>query len=207
MASQATTTDGGAPDWFAPAVHTFSVDDYHRLASSGVLGTGDRVELVDGYLIDMTPIGAPHATGVQKTLSALGTLPLVAAGWHVRVQQPLTLARSEPQPDLAIVRGVPDDYAQRHPAAGDVGLVIEVADASLEFDRGRKLAAYAAEGIGEYWIIDLAGRRVEQYTSPVVHCEGAATYRDHRSASLKEQLTVRPGGNALGCVCVEDLLG
>ncbi len=126
MASHLTTTGGDSAEWTAPAIHTFSVDDYHRLAASGVLSGGERVELIDGFVFDMTPIGAPHATRVQRPLAALWKLPLASlpTEWNIRVQQPLTFGRSEPQSDLAIVRGTPDDYSSRHPGAGDVAIVI-----------------------------------------------------------------------------------
>ncbi|MEX2186425.1 MAG: Uma2 family endonuclease [Pirellulales bacterium] len=208
MASHFTSADGIAPSWEAPSVHTFSVDEFHQLAAAGVLRQSDRIELVDGYIYDMTPIGAPHATSVQKTLAALWKLPLDAAGaWHVRIQQPLTLANSEPQPDLAIVRGVPDDYARRHPAAIDVGLVIEVADASLDFDRGRKLASYAAEGISAYWIVDLANRRVEVFESPQRGAEGeSAGYGQHRAANFSDELTIVLEGTTVGAIRVAEVL-
>jgi Uma2 family endonuclease len=199
---------GGFPDWSTPIVHSFTVDDYHRLAASGVLGPEDRVELIAGQIYDMTPIGAPHATSVQKSLAALWKLPLESATnkWHIRVQQPVTLKDSEPQPDLAIVRGELDDYATRHPRAGDIGLVIEVADASLAMDRGKKLAVYAAEGIPNYWIVDLANRQVECYAAPGGSGDKAPSYGDRRILKVTDSVTLVLDGSTCGSIPVAELL-
>ena len=188
-------------------MHAFSVDDYHRLAAAGVLAGGQRVELIEGCVFDMAPIGAPHATSVQKTLAAFWNLPLASlpTGWHIRVQQPLTLGRSEPQPDLAIVRRTPDDYSARHPGAGDVALVIEVADASLAFDRGQKLAAYAAEGIAEYWIVDVIRRQIEVHRHPESDAQ-ASRFATHLVVDANAQLRVVIDGKEIGQLRVRDLL-
>jgi Uma2 family endonuclease len=196
---------GGVPDWSTPIVHSFTVDDYHRLAASGVLGPEDRVELIAGQIYDMTPIGAPHATSVQLALAALGKLTATGA-WHLRAQQPLTLAHSEPQPDLAVVRGTPRDYATRHPSASDVGLVIEIADASLAMDRGKKLAVYAAEGIQHYWIVDLANRQIQCYAAPSGSGDASPTYGDRQVLKATDTATLVLDGTACGSIPVAELL-
>ncbi|RIK81531.1 MAG: Uma2 family endonuclease [Planctomycetota bacterium] len=209
MATDLTIAGDATPDWTGPVVHFFSVDDFHRLAAAGVFGPEDRVELIAGQIYDMTPIGAPHATSVQLALAALWKLPLATAigTWHIRVQQPLTLAHSEPQPDLAIVRGKPGDYAMRHPAAGDVGLVIEVADASLLMDRGKKLAMYAGERIPQYWIVDLASRRVECYSTPSgPRAEGTPSFSEQRIANETDEVAVVLEETSYGPVRVTDLI-
>lgn len=208
MATDLSSTGGNVHDWSAPAVHSFTVDDFHRLSASGVFGPEERVELIAGQIYDMTPIGALHATSVQKTLAALWKLPLETATgtWHIRVQQPLTLKQSEPQPDLAIVRGQPDDYATRHPGAGDVGLVIEVADASLALDRGKKLAMYAAERILQYWIVDLVSRRIDCYRTPSgPRAEGTPSFGEQRIAAATDELSLVLDGVPCGPVRVADL--
>lgn len=208
MATDLSSTGGNIPDWSAPAVHSFSVDDFHRLAASGVFGPQDRVELIAGQIFDTTPIGAPHATSVQKTLAALWKLPLETptGTWHIRVQQPLTLNHSEPQPDLAVVRGQPDAYATRHPAAADVGLVIDVADASLALDRGKKLAMYAAEWIPQYWIVDLANRRIECYSTPSgPQAKGTPSFGEQRIVAATDELSLVLDGVPCGPIRVADL--
>jgi Uma2 family endonuclease len=208
MATDISHNIGGIPDWSAPLVHSFTVDDFHRLAASGVFGPEDRVELIAGQIYDMTPIGAPHATSVQLALAALWKLPLATAigTWHIRVQQPLTLTHSEPQPDLAIVRGKPEDYATRHPGASDVGLVIEVADASLSLDRGKKLAVYAGESVPHYWIVDLANRQVECYGSPSGPRDpGTASYGEQRIFQAANELALVLDGTAIGSIRAAEL--
>lgn len=149
----------------APPVRRFTVDQYHRMIETGILGENDRVELIDGWIIDMSPIGPPHATCVALILAALrDRLP---PGWILRAQDPITLDSSEPEPDIAVVRGAVRDYRDHHPGGADIGLVIEVADASLQFDRDQKRGQYATAGIPEYWIVNLNSRCLEVYRSPV----------------------------------------
>lgn len=143
----------------------FTVDQYHRMIEANIIGENDRVELVDGWIVEMSPIGPPHMTCVSLLAAALQErLP---RGWTVRVQGPVTLANSEPEPDIAIVRGSIRDYVRRHPSGDDIGLIIEVADTSLQLDRQQKLPQYAAAGIPEFWIVNLIDRCVETYRKPV----------------------------------------
>jgi Uma2 family endonuclease len=112
----------------------------------------------------MPPVGFNHRYVVQETASALReALP---TGWDLFVQQPITLANSEPEPDVTIFRGRNSDYRDRHPGAADVGLVIEAADTSLAMDREYKLQIYAASNIVEYWILNLIERQIEVYRDP-----------------------------------------
>jgi Uma2 family endonuclease len=153
-------TLGTSGPWdVGPALHRFTVDEYRRL-----LAEDARVELLDGWVFDMPPIGPSHSFGVENGRDALATL--LSAGWHLRTQQPVALGTSEPQPDLAIVRGTRGDYVRRHPGASDIGLLVEVSESSLELDRGLKRAVYAAAGITEYWIVSVIERRVEVFQRP-----------------------------------------
>ncbi len=150
----------------------FTLDDYHRLAEVGMLGEDDRVELLDGQIVEMSPIGPRHAAAVRNLARLLyrrlGDAVLLG------VQDPVVLdPRSEPQPDIAVLKPRRDAYSGAHPRPGDVLLVIEVADTSLESDRDVKLPLYAAAGISEAWLLDLEHEVVE------VHRQPAATgYRD-----------------------------
>jgi Uma2 family endonuclease len=134
------------------------------MIETGILGENDRVELVDGWIIEMSPLGPPHATCVALILAALrDCLP---AGWILRAQDPITLRSSEPEPGIAVVRGGIRDYRNRHLGGADIALVIEVADASLQFDRDQKRVQYAVAGIPEYWIVNLINRCLEAHRGP-----------------------------------------
>lgn len=145
--------------------HRLTLDAYHRLGEAGILGEDDRVELLDGQLVDMSPIGPRHALAVDALHELLD--PAVAGRAAVRVQNPIELdGGSEPQPDVAVVRRPWQGYPHAHPAAGDIFLLIEVADTSLEADRGAKLALYARAGIPEFWVIDLTTDGVLVHRNP-----------------------------------------
>lgn len=149
-----------------PARHRLDVDDYRRMGEAAILGQDDRVELIDGELIDMAPIGQDHAGTVDALTH---TLVLAFSGQAiVRVQNPLRLDRfSEPQPDIAVLRPRSDFYRRgAPPGPPDVLLVIEVADTSLNYDRGVKLPLYARAGVAEVWIVDLRRRVMEAYREP-----------------------------------------
>ena len=146
--------------------HKLDVEDYHRMAEAGILGEDDRVELIDGEIIDMAPIGQPHAGTVgwlnQTLVMAFGDRAIV---WP---QNPIRLDRlNEPQPDFAVLRPRADFYRTGEPPGPeDVLLLIEVADSSLRFDRNVKLPLYARAGIPEVWIVDLRHREVRTYRGP-----------------------------------------
>jgi Uma2 family endonuclease len=146
--------------------YRFDVDDYYRMAEAGILGPKERVELIEGEIVDMAPIGSPHA-GTTDLLTSLVARAVADGLVFVRVQGPLRLdAHNEPQPDLMLLRPRADRYRQGHPAATDVLLLVEVADSSLAFDRGPKLALYACHGVPEVWLVDLPGRAVEICREP-----------------------------------------
>ena len=146
----------------------FTVDEYHRMAEAGILREDDRVELLDGRIVEMRPIGPRHAGCV----SALNRLLYQRLGTSVilGIQNPLVLGpRSAPEPDVAVLRPAPDFYREAHPRPGDVLLIVEVADASAEADRDVKIPLYAAAGIPEVWLVDLQAERIETYRSPTPH--------------------------------------
>lgn len=145
--------------------HQLSVTDYYRMAEAGILGESDRCELIEGEIIDMAPIGSEHASKVKRLFRqfehAIGNSAIVS------IQDPVRLdAHNEPQPDVALLRYRDDFYRQAHPAPEDVLLIVEVADASLRYDREVKLPLYARHGIPEVWIVDLQNRRVEIFRGP-----------------------------------------
>ena len=145
--------------------HKLTVDEYYRMADAEILRGDDQVELIDGEIIDMAPIGVGHASVVTRMTRAL----VLACGERaqVSVQNPVRLDRfNEPQPDFAVVKPRADFYAAAHPGPADVLLLVEVADTSLRYDRVIKLPIYARAGIAEVWIVDLQRRMVEVYLSP-----------------------------------------
>ena len=139
---------------FLPKRHRVTVDDYYRMAAAGILTADDRVELIEGEVIDMAPIGSRHGSVVKRLIAALSAVVQHRA--VIAVQDPLRLSeRSEPQPDLMLLEPRDDFYRDAHPAAADVLLLIEVADSSAGYDHRIKLPLYARHGVGEVWIVDL----------------------------------------------------
>ncbi|MHB8574583.1 MAG: Uma2 family endonuclease [Dehalococcoidia bacterium] len=149
----------------APARRCFDVDEYYRMGEAGILGVDERVELLEGEIITMPPIGSGHSGGVNRLAQPF--FARLAGRAIVSVQNPVRLSSgSEPVPDIVLLRPRADFYTASHPGPDDVLLLIEVADSSLGYDRGRKLAVYAVAGIAEYWIIDLRGGRILIYRHP-----------------------------------------
>ena len=143
----------------------FTVDSYHRLAELGILDEDDRVELLDGQIVAMTPIGGPHAACVIRLSNLLARRSRTDTA--VSTQNPVVLSeRWEPQPDLAVLRRPGGLGGAWLPRPQDVLLVIEVADASLERDRDVKVPRYAAAGIPEAWLVDLAGDAISVCRQP-----------------------------------------
>jgi Uma2 family endonuclease len=150
---------------FAVARRRFTVDEYHRMGEAGILREDDRVELIDGEVVQMTPIGSRHA-GCVKRINHLLTTRLRERA-VVAVQDPVLLGRhSEPQPDVMVLRPRPDFYSDSHPSASDVWLLIEVSDTTAQFDRTVKVPLYARAGIVEVWLVDLEADSVEVYRRP-----------------------------------------
>ena len=145
--------------------HRLSVDDYYRMADAGVLAQDARVELIEGEIIDMAPIGSRHAAVVNRLNRLLGAAVGDAA--FLTVQSPVRLSKlSEPQPDLMLVRPRPDDYSGSHPTARDVLLLIEVSDTTVRYDREIKMPLYASYGVREYWLVDLDQQDLTCYRAP-----------------------------------------
>jgi len=144
----------------------FNVEQYYRLAEVGVLQPDDRVELIEGEIIRMSPIGSPHASSVAKLIhvfSKMESLDLML--W---VQNPVRLDDfSEPVPDVALLKPRGDFYAEHHPTPEDVRLIIEVADTTLLTDRDVKVPLYARFGISEVWIVNLQQKLIEVYDEAV----------------------------------------
>ncbi|MFN3920302.1 MAG: Uma2 family endonuclease [Methylohalobius sp.] len=148
-----------------PKRHKITVQEYERMGETGIFSEDERVELIEGEIIDMAPIGPKHASLVDELTYALAKqLP---DNYRIRVQNPLRLSdTSEPQPDLVVVRQRSDRYAQSHPTPEDALLVIEVAETSTNYDRNVKIPLYARFGIPEVWLVDLSGAFIEVFRKP-----------------------------------------
>ena len=160
----------------------FSVEEYYLMAKAGILTEDDRVELIEGEIVEMSPIGSRHAACVKRLIRFLSQ----QVGQHALIgaQDPVRLGEhSEPQPDIALLRPRADFYSTAHPGPADVLLLIEVSDTSIDYDREVKVPLYARSGIGEVWLIDLAGESIEVYQSPAP--EG---YRQIRVVRQEERL-------------------
>lgn len=180
-----------------------SVSQYHGMIEAGILTEDDPVELLEGWLVAKMPKNPPHRLTTQLTREALaGILP---AGWYADAQEPVTLSDSEPEPDVIVVRGRRRDYAERHPGPGDVALVVEVADTTLQRDRTIKKQLYARAGIPTYWLVDLANRQMEAYTEPSVTAE-QADYRRVRTYQSQDVVPVMLGDREAGRLTLNDLL-
>lgn len=158
--------------------YRFTVAEYDRMVEAGILGEDDRVELIDGEILQMSPIGQRHASSVRRMIRLLTNLVGDAA--IVDAQNPIHLdEHGEPQPDLALLAPRPDFYRQDHPDAPDVLLLIEVADSSLDYDRQIKLPLYAQAGIPEVWLVNLSANVVEVYRDPTLDGYRTVEVRRH----------------------------
>lgn len=154
-----------------PRRRRWSRQEYHRMVEVGLLQDDDRVELLDGEIVEMSPPGPPHSAVITRANSLL--LRIFGEAFYVRVQLPVALDKySEPQPDFAVIR-VQDLDDEEHPATAL--LVLEVSDSSLRYDRVRKSRAYARAGIPEYWIVNLRERQLEVQRDPDA---AAGAYRE-----------------------------
>jgi Uma2 family endonuclease len=150
---------------FTPARTRITTDRYQKMVATGVLTKRDRIELIEGEMLDMAPIGPKHAT-IADRLTRLFILAVQNAA-IVSSGRPVNLGDfSEPQPDVMLLKPRADGYSNAHPDAADVLLVIEVSDSTLTFDQSTKLSLYARYGVSEYWVIDVEGKRVLTYREP-----------------------------------------
>jgi Uma2 family endonuclease len=147
-----------------PRVRRFTVDEYHRLIEDGYFAHDERFELLEGWIVAKVSRNPIHDAALSIAMKVLDRV--MPTGWHARVQSGFTTADSEPEPDLAIVRGDERDYTARHPGPADAALVIEVANTSLPEDRDLKARVYARANVGVYWIINLTDRVIEVFTDP-----------------------------------------
>ncbi len=177
-------------------VRRWTREEYDRLVAAGMFGAGERVELIDGEILQMPPQGSMHATALRLLENALREK--LGPGFDIRGQLPLALSpSSEPEPDVAVVPGSPRDYKDAHP--GRALLVVEISEATLDYDRRRKGNLYARAGIDDYWIVNLIDRCVEVHREP-----GQEGYRSHRVVHAGDRLA--PLAAPLVLIAVDDIL-
>lgn len=184
-------------------LYRFSVAKYHKLIEIGILTEDDDLELLDGYLVHKMSRNPPHDAAIQKIQKRL--FRILPPDWDLRIQSAVTLSRSEPEPDLAVVRGDETHYLANHPGPADLGLVIEVSDSTLDADRIDKGRIYAEAAIACYWIVNLVDRQVEVYTLPS-GATAAPAFAHRQDYPLGTDVPLLLDGKAIAVIPVRDLL-
>jgi len=183
--------------------YRLSVAKYEEIARLGILGPGDKVELLHGMLARKMPIHTPHAFATVRLDRTLESL--CGRTWCVRSQQPVGVSDdSMPEPDVSVAQGSLDDYLERHPTAAQTVLVVEVSDSSLRLDLGVKLALYAAALIAEYWVVDLPGQRLHVHTLP--RGGKAPGYLSVAVLGIGDEVPLTLRGESFGTLRVGDFL-
>ena len=191
------------PTLHGRAVQRFTVEQYHRMIDAGVFVGAPKCELIRGYILEKSVPGPPHSKSTSRLMRRL--LPLFPEpDWVVQIQDSITLADSEPEPDFSAATGPESKYDARHPGPADLVLVVEVSDSTAAFDRGAKLALYAGNKVAQYWIIDVNARRIEVYTNP--RGGKSAGYRTRTEYAPGDAVPVVIAGATLGTVAAADLL-
>jgi Uma2 family endonuclease len=209
MSSAARTTHPPKPETplaveaFGRPIRRVTVDEYHQMMESGVFDGGRKCELIHGFILQKPVPGPSHSKSTYRLISRLVAL-FPEPDWVVGIQDSITLADSEPEPDFFAATGPEDKYDARHPGPKDLVLVVEVADSSLGFDRNTKLPLYAGSKIAQYWIIDVNARRIEVYARP--RGGKTPTYRQQDHYGPDDSVPVVVAGKTLGTIPVKDLL-
>ena len=150
---------------FQPSKRLVNTREYHLMAKAGILTEKDKVELIEGEIIQMSPKGSKHSACIRKLNTLLHKQ--IPDYFIISIQDPILLNDfSEPEPDLAVLAYSEDFYSEKHPSPEEVMLVVEVADSSLDYDRRMKLPLYASAKIPEYWIVNIAEKELEVYKGP-----------------------------------------
>ena len=188
-----------------PERYRFSAEQLRRTVEAGILTPDEAGNVPEGENSPDMTRKPPHDCALDQLEDVFR--PLIPPGWRPRTQKAVTLPSGEPEPDLAIVIGPAGRYADHHPGPGEIALVAEVADASLGFDRGRKLVAYARAGIPVYWIVNIPDRRIEVYTGPTAPADGGDPHYAARTDYAPGQdVPVVVAGQAVGVVAVAAVL-
>ena len=179
-----------------------SIEKYHELGWSGAPGD-ERIELLEGLLVRKQRKTPRHS--VATSLLEYAFRELLSTGWHAWTHCAITLERSEPEPDVAIVRGEIRDFSKHHPYADSIAVVVEIADSTLKQDRGLKKRIYARAGIPLYWLVNLIDNQIEVYSDPSGPTQ-LPDYHQRRDYQIDDALPVVIGGDEIGSLAVRDLL-
>lgn len=185
------------------SLRRFSVDEYHAMIKAGVFAEDENFELLEGLLVRKMAKNPPHWIAIELIRVALTALQI--PGYFVHTQNPVTTSDSEPEPDLALVRGMPRDYLSGNPNPLQAPLIIEVADSSLSQDRNWKKRIYARASVPLYWIVNLVDRQVEVFTDPTGDTEQPG-FRSRQSVPAAGEVPVILDGREVGRLKVKDLL-
>jgi Uma2 family endonuclease len=181
----------------SPAVYRMTVDEFERIAGSL---NNDQVELLDGYVVWRDDMKPPHVLATERLRRRLDRS--VPEGYFVREEKPIRIPEfDEPRPDISVVRGDPEVFANRHPGPEDVVLLVKVSETSLDRDQGKKKFNYARSGIPVYWIVNLVERQLEVYLSP-----GPDGYQSSQILKPGQDVAVVIDGQEAGRIAVVDLL-
>jgi Uma2 family endonuclease len=195
--STTSATDITPPD--PPAIYRLSVDEYERLVAAGVLDD-PRVELINGFLVRKMAKNPPRVLTTKSLTQRLE--PIVPSGWHIGKEDPVRIPDwDEPEPDVSIIAGAPEDYRSRLPGPADIAVLAEVSETTLDRDQGDKLLAYAAGGIAVYWIVNLVDHQVEVYSGP-----SPSGYQSRQDFTPGLEIPVVIGGVERGRIAVSDIL-
>jgi Uma2 family endonuclease len=181
----------------------FSVPEYHKLIEIGMLSEDDNLELLEGYLVLKMARNPPHDSAIQLGQERLSNV--LPVGWRIPVQSAITLPDSEPEPDIAVVRGNARTYVAHHPTPADIGLVVEASDSTLAGDRTDKGRIFARAGIVCYWIVNLLDRQVEVYTQPSGP-SAAPAYGQQVTYRAGDSVPFQLDGVLVAAIPVNDLL-
>jgi Uma2 family endonuclease len=184
-------------------IYRLTVQQYQAMSDAGILTEDDSVELLEGWLVAKMSKSPPHVVSRGLMLDLFPQI--LPAGWFLSVQGPIAALDSLPEPDLALIRRTPRDYLDRRPAGEQIALVVEVADTSLEQDRGTKKRIYAEAGIVIYRIVNLIDRHVEVYTDPTGPAD-QPDYRQRRDYGPAEEIPVQLDGAEVGRIPIHELL-
>jgi Uma2 family endonuclease len=181
-----------------------SVNQYHQMIATGILPEGEPIELLEGYMVLKMSRGTPHDVSLDMLAEQLSRV--LPAPWYPRTQMAITLADSEPEPDIAVVPGPRRQYAAAHPTPAECRIVIEVSDSSLAIDRHDKTRVYARASIPVYWVVNVVDKVVEVYTQPSGPT-AAPAYAKCDTFAVGASVPVVLDGNAVGTIAVADVMG
>lgn len=181
----------------------FSVDEYHNMIRAGIFAEDENFELLEGLLVRKMPKNPPHWIAIELLRNALNALEFV--GYFVHTQNPVTTSDSEPEPDVALVRGEPRDYLEDNPDPLQAPFIVEVADSSLSQDRIWKKRIYARAGVPVYWILNLVDRQIEIFNDPTGETD-RPDYRTREIVPADGEVAVVINGREIGRLKLKDLL-